>query len=1237
MLLCLGKWMSKRTSDFLSTGVQQTGRPQDSRYLRLIAASLLRRITVPRVAIGEAAARTAPRTLPKTEICAFFPHTRSRSSSKWIEDSLQLAAHCSANCCVFGATAGNRGLSFLRLLIAASFSISLAPAAGGQQLFPQNPSTIQGPSTNSVSTATETVNNANGNVIVSIPLISRRGIGGSEFSLSLQYDSKNYDLKGTVAPGIWGGLNWDTTTKFNPDFGLGRLSIPRLSSENLIVETLDDGTTEGASIDCDTNFQFRDVDGSVHSFDNRINCTNPNGSAFPELNRPVVDTLDGSMMRLDISDSTTAKVILENGSVIRFNPTGGYARSITDRFGNQTTFSGDLSTLLTITDSVGRVVTVSNATHRISYKNSDGAATFIDLTTTSTPGTSVSLHAENCHYFGPVQPGGDRANVVASHDLVLNAQQKDTIVLDSQGAARTFTVEVNPLGEIAKVTYPTGGYTRYTFQAFPGAYSVGDFSCGTYGVREIASKNVCDTTSGSCASETTTTYTPTLVNESNSTISVIEPADNVGHQRKVVHDFGGSFSTGTAGMNTFKEIKESIYDNRTTLLKTTETTYTTFVGSNTSEIIWSSHPKDVTVTYYGQGANAVSSTKTHYDYDPIALRDGYTTTSTYPIYFDQPKTISIYGSSGSLLESTSLIWNNSGSFVPDGNHILNLLSTKTVTSQTDGLHLTEEYNYDIAGLLTGGTKSGTGIPSISTGYQVDSAGRITQITDPLSHSTSYGYTNPWFDTNCSVGSSSPQPSTIQNAKGQQTVAKYFSCSGLLASTTDANGATTLYTYDSLDRLKSVAQPDNGGYTMNYGSTQIQKSQILDSRSINMLSVLDGLGETAETKRLSDPACSGSDSHVLMTFDGMRRTASATNPYCNLSDPTYGVNQTDYDALDRPTIVTRPDGSKIQYCYNGLQTDNRQSNCLSQDTASADSTWVDYRDETGRRWQQISDSRGRLTHVAELGTTSSSVHFQTDYGYDGFGNLTSANQLGISGSRTRAFRYDSLSRLTYACNPETLSPGASCDGNTWGAVYQYDLNSNLHTKSDFRGVTITYGYDALNRLLSKTYSGGSAASTRSSCYQYDTALNGAGRLGGEWTQTGACPSSPPNNPETRHTILSYDTVGRITGDQQCHRGRCSSGAATTSAMHYDLVGNLTYYSNGIASIELGQSYDAAGRLQSIGSSLYGPQYPSYPATLLSVGAYSPAGALQNMNLGPVINVTRTYDQRLRVTSQKVTHP
>jgi hypothetical protein len=54
-----------------------------------------------------------------------------------------------------------------------------------------NPETIGGPQPySSVSTDTETVNNANGNLIVNVPLLHLPGINGLDLDLSVRYESK---------------------------------------------------------------------------------------------------------------------------------------------------------------------------------------------------------------------------------------------------------------------------------------------------------------------------------------------------------------------------------------------------------------------------------------------------------------------------------------------------------------------------------------------------------------------------------------------------------------------------------------------------------------------------------------------------------------------------------------------------------------------------------------------------------------------------------------------------------------------------------------------------------------------------------------------------------------------------------------------------------------------------------------------------------------------------------------
>jgi len=55
------------------------------------------------------------------------------------------------------------------------------------------------------------------------------------------------------------------------------------------------------------------------------------------------------------------------------------------------------------------------------------------------------------------------------------------------------------------------------------------------------------------------------------------------------------------------------------------------------------------------------------------------------------------------------------------------------------------------------------------------------------------------------------------------------------------------------------------------------------------------------------------------------------------------------------------------------------------------------------------------------------------------------------------------------------------GTHWTTCYSYDNNSNLLSKIDNRGISINYSYDALNRIISKTYSD----STPPVTFAYDT--------------------------------------------------------------------------------------------------------------------------------------------------------
>jgi hypothetical protein len=164
----------------------------------------------------------------------------------------------------------------------------------------------------------------------------------------------------------------------------------------------------------------------------------------------------------------------------------------------------------------------------------------------------------------------------------------------------------------------------------------------------------------------------------------------------------------------------------------------------------------------------------------------------------------------------------------------------------------------------------------------------------------------------------------------------------------------------------------------------------------------------------------------------------------------------------------------------------------------------------------------------------------------------------------------------------------------------------------------------------------------SCYQYDT-ISGApssanliGHLTAEWTQSGSsCPSAYSLTSTavlTAKLVLSYDAMGRSLLSQQCISSKCQTNPFTQTQT-YDLAGNMTSWTDGRGLMTFSQQFDAASRPRSVINTLSGDGMPS---VLFSAQGYDPAGHLLNWNVGDYLNFNRSYDSRLRITSETVTH-
>ena len=443
-----------------------------------------------------------------------------------------------------------------------------------------------------------------------------------------------------------------------------------------------------------------------------------------------------------------------------------------------------------------------------------------------------------------------------------------------------------------------------------------------------------------------------------------------------------------------------------------------------------------TLTYTSDGAQKTVTEQYFYDNSGNLVKiidsDGNVTTTEYN---SMGKVSSATDEKG---RKTSYDYDNFGNLVkisyPDG-------TTETFTydregnnlTATDRLGRTVTMTYDKVGNLLSKTYpngaavtytydsnynlvSETSASGGTTYYEYDKIGRNTAITDALGNKTEFSY------------NSKSQLESMTDAKGNvytysyddngnrikttypdgSSVSSTYDARGRVTSQTDQHGYKTKYAYDGGDRLTGVT--DVLGNTTKYTYDEVG----------NLTSVTDANGNVTR-----------------YTYDDFGRVIKTTNALGNTSEVTYdesgnvltstdfGGNLTTYtyDNLDRVSSKTTPDGT-VSYTYTAdgkLSTVTDSTGTTSFTYNSMDGlTRVDYPD--GNYVSYKYDKSNRLTKVSTA-----------------FGDT--------------AYQYDALDRITRVV-----------DRNGYATVYEYDANGNRTAVKYANGLTVSYEYDKLNRLI-----------------------------------------------------------------------------------------------------------------------------------------------------------------------------
>ncbi|HTF61302.1 MAG TPA: hypothetical protein VK638_01180, partial [Edaphobacter sp.] len=556
------------------------------------------------------------------------------------------------------------------------------------------------------------------------------------------------------------------------------------------------------------------------------------------------------------------------------------------------------------------------------------------------------------------------------------------------------------------------------------------------------------------------------------------------------------------------------------------------------------------------------------------------TYNTFPLVYGVPVATLTYdygaGQPGNLLrkQSTQYQWQTNSGY--ENANLLQLPATITTGYNSQSPVSQTLYSYDdttysgappYSGLPTSITDGLTGETATTYSFY-DSSGNLFKTKDARG-----------TETTLSRQCNGAYPATVTTA-GLQTTYGYDCNTGLLTSVQDPNGPTTTYSYDSMRNLTSIAAPDSGGITVDYGNYNLPLTVTatkLAAPNVVFTQSLDQLG------RVTSSSTTGSQTNSI--YNALNQVTAVSTPFLPGASPIAYTSYS-YDMLSQLRKQCQPDNNQS----DPLVCPVSSSNDTSVQTYAITDNQTLFKDEVGNVWRRTYDGLQRLTTVEEspYSPAGGSTNATTRYTYDPVGNLLSVNQSGSGSTRSRGFSYDSHSRLTTASNPEN---GTVCYGlwNGSACLNGYDGNGNLVKKTDARGVVASYSYDALNRITSKAYSGEtnpdgtpSTHPTLTSCYAYDSnfdsGLNTLGRLTGEWTQSGACTANPQNIPSSAMSWkkgISYDAVGRLKDEIQCPVAPC----ATANPMHYDydLAGNISHQGNGLANSQSPQvswtnSYD-----------------------------------------------------------------
>ncbi len=555
----------------------------------------------------------------------------------------------------------------------------------------------------------------------------------------------------------------------------------------------------------------------------------------------------------------------------------------------------------------------------------------------------------------------------------------------------------------------------------------------------------------------------------------------------------------------------------------TETTTETDARGDVTD--WSYKALELTSKTMGAGTSSAATTS--YTYDPVTLGLTSVTDPNGHVTNDS------YDSGGNLLSSTDPLGHTIS-------HTYNAFDEVLTTTDPKGVTTTNTYDSH-GNLLSTSTPVGGQTATTSYTYSTTNPGDVVSMTNPNGKTSTYAYdkygdrttsTDPLGDaTNDTynvLGQKTEEKSplgrktkytndplgdvlTVTDPLGHVTTNTYDSNQNL-TTTTDANGNVTTKTYNADNELTSTVVKNSSNVTTSSQSTTYDQAG-------NIASQVNGVGQA-----------------TTYAYDALNRQTSST-------DANGRVTTDSYDAAGNRVGVTDPEDRTTSTAYNA---DNEAISVTYSDGVTPNVTYA--YDADGQR-TSMTDGTGTTTYTYDAlhrltGDTQGGGQ-SVAYAYDLAGNLIT---LTYPGGKVVTRTYDAANRLT-----------GVTDWLSHATTFVYDNDGNLITQKDPNGVTSTTKYDKDDRPTKLTDRG---AKTLLSLSDSRDAL-------GQVTKESAKGTT---------VTFGYDASDRLTssnvGPSPLDYNQASElTQAGTTAYSYDPASELTSTNSGSGSTTYG--YDSLG--------------------------------------------------------------